>query len=125
MFVIGGEELSSEEGTTQGDPLAMPLYALAITPLITSLVHIVSLQVKCVQMVAFADDFTSAGKLNDLKYWWDTLINIGPKLGYFPQPKKSYLIVKPNLTEEAEKNIPGLPCSDNTYRTATSWRSYW
>ena len=101
LFVIGGEELSSSEGTTQGDPLSMPLYALAITPLITSLVNIMSFQEKSVQMVAFADDFMSAGKLKDLKYWWDKLLNVGSKLGYFPQPKKSYLIVKPNLIEEA------------------------
>ena len=107
LFVIGGEELSSSEGTTQGDPLSMPLYALAITPLITSLVNIMSFQEKSVQMVAFADDFTSAGKLKDLKYWWDKLLNVGPKLGYFPQPKKSYLIVKPNLVEEAEKIFNG------------------
>ena len=29
LFVIGGKELTSAEGTTQGDPLAMSLFALA------------------------------------------------------------------------------------------------
>ena len=34
LFVIGGVELASHEGTTQGDPLGMAIYAIGLTPLL-------------------------------------------------------------------------------------------
>ena len=53
--------------------------------------------------VAFADDFTVAGKINEIKLYWDALCNIGPKYGYFPKPEKSYLIVKEQHSNKANK----------------------
>ena len=92
LFVIGGIEIRSLEGTTQGDPTAMATYALGLTPLLEELLHFELLHT--VKLVAFAGDLTGAGKLQSLKQWWEKLAEIGPKYGYYPQSKKSYVIVK-------------------------------
>jgi len=34
LFVIGEQELGSREGTTQGDPLGIAIYAIAISPML-------------------------------------------------------------------------------------------
>ena len=53
-------------------------------------------------MVAFADDFSAAGKLTSLLQWWTILLEVGLKFTYFPEPAKSWLIVKPE-THAIEK----------------------
>ena len=63
MIIAGSGEISSTEGTTQGDPLAMAMYALAILPLIHKLKSI-SLDVK---QVWYADDATGAGTCEGLR----------------------------------------------------------
>jgi hypothetical protein len=62
IFVTGGGELASSEGTTQGDPLAMPLYALSIVP------FIYRLKGDCKQ-AWYADDAQAAGALTALREW--------------------------------------------------------
>ena len=74
LLITGGQEILSAEGTTQGDPLAMALYALSIQPLITSL------QGACkIKQCWFADDASGAGPVAEIKRWWDNLSAIGPK----------------------------------------------
>ena len=50
----------SSEGTTQGDPLAMAMYSIGVTPLINDL------QGSYIHQVWFADDATAGGSLNGL-----------------------------------------------------------
>lgn len=84
LFVLGGLELRSVEGTTQGDPLAMNLYAISLQPLITKL-QLSSATKQC----WFADDATGCGSLDEVRKWWDDLSENGPALGYFPNAKNA------------------------------------
>ena len=86
LFIVGGGEILSSEGTTQGHPTALSL--------IKFLLEFINLNEMNAKEVVFADDFSIAGSLNSIKDYWDKLTAIGPKYGYFPKPTKSYLIVK-------------------------------
>ena len=84
---INGETIPSEEGTTQGNPLAMAMYAIAILPLIQ--------RVKCeVKQAWYADNATAGGRVDQLRSWWDKVLKIGPEYGYLANPTKTWLIVK-------------------------------
>ena len=63
-FITGGKEIKSAEGTTQGDPIAMGLYAVSLQPLITHLNLFSSARQRW-----FADDASAAGTLEELKMW--------------------------------------------------------
>ena len=85
---VGGETVLSLEGTTQGDPLSMAIYALGTLPLIRR-----ADTAKCTQSW-FADDAGAGGRLCDLFTWWKTLEEKGPMYGYHVNPPKTWLLVK-------------------------------
>ena len=60
---IGGEHILSQEGTTQGDPLAMSMYAIATLPMI----HRIR---EGVTQSWYADDASASGTLPRLRSWW-------------------------------------------------------
>ena len=96
QLCIDGEVIYSQEGTTQGDLLAMAMYAIAMLPLIHHLVESAS-----VRLVWFAGDATAGGQLHHVKEWWDKLGEIGPDFGYQANATKSWLIVKEANYEHA------------------------
>jgi hypothetical protein len=100
IFVVGGLEMVSREGTTQGCPLAMAMYALALVPLTLELHSL------CKQ-VWYADDGTGCDKLKPMRDWWDALVEKGPAYGYFPKAVKTWLIVKEERLEEAQQIFHG------------------
>ena len=87
------------EGTTQGDPLAMAMYALAITPLVDQL------RACCpeVQQAWYADDATGASTCRGLRLWWNELASSGPSFGYYPNASKTYLVVKEEYEASAKE----------------------
>jgi hypothetical protein len=102
---IDGNTILSQEGTTQGDPLAMAMYAIAITPLIRSL------EDEETKQVWFADDATAGGGLTGLRRWWDRIIERGPAYGYYPNPSKTCLVVKKESAEMAKEVFKGTGIS--------------
>ena len=101
MIIPGNCEIASTEGTTQVDPLAMAMYALAITPLI----HQLRSSCPRVQQVWFANDATGAST-NNLKAWWDKLSSHGPAFGCHPNASKTYPVVKEKHVATAQGLLP-------------------
>ena len=93
---VDDSTLLSQEGMTQGDPLAMPLYAIATLPLIRSL----NADVK---QVWYADDASACGKIQALRSWWHKLVSTGPAYGYNVNAPKTWLVVKESYLSTAKQ----------------------
>ena len=63
LFIAGGKELKSSEGTTQGDPTAMPAYGVGVLPF---LALIKSGDADGVKQLAYADDIGGGANLQTL-----------------------------------------------------------
>ena len=96
----GNFELLSQEGTTQGCPLAMAIYALALVPLVKRLLS------SCNQ-VWFADDATGCDDFTKLRVWFDLLLKVGPLYAYYPKPSKCILLKKPDCEKHAREIFKG------------------
>ena len=106
IYIAGEGESESSEGTTQGDPLAMAMCALAIKPLNDRLRN----SEPNARQVWFADDVTAAGRLATLHKWWQLVTTIGPEFRYNPNASKTHLVVKPKLLEKPKKSSKTLMC---------------
>ena len=96
----GGHTIFSSEGTTQGDPLAMAMYAIGTLPLIDKLQGIA-------WQCWYADDSAAGGNILNLKRWWDLLQVLGPWYGYFPNGTKSWLVVKEDALDSVREVFDG------------------
>ena len=73
LFINGGGEIQSTEGTTQGDLLAMPWYSLTTVIIITDL----RLHTSHVSQMWLADDAAAAGKIKNMYQWYERLSSEG------------------------------------------------
>ena len=93
---VDGEFILSQEGTTQGDPLAMAKYAIGTLPLIRELQPLAS-------QVWYADDSAAGSTIDKLKDWWTKLCQEGAKYGYLVNNTKTKLLVKEEHSSLAHK----------------------
>ena len=101
FFVTGGKEIESQEGTTQGDSIAMGMYALGLMPLLTTAVH--TMTNAEITQIAFADDVTGIGEIRHLRNWWEIILTMGPYLGYHVNESKSWLATKEEYFDLAKQ----------------------
>ena len=103
LFVLGGAELKSKEGTTQGDPTSMALYAIGSLPFL----WLLDQEETGTCQVAYADDLSGGGKIEGLRKWFNVITDKGPLFGYHAEPTKSWLIVKEDKHDEAKATFEG------------------
>lgn len=99
---VGNRRMWSQEGKTQGDPLAMAMYGIGTWPLVTYL----KTASNAIQ-AWYADDSAVCDTLDKLRLWWDELITVGPSYGYFPNASKTILLVKPHYLSKAQEIFNG------------------
>ncbi|KAL5467139.1 hypothetical protein EMCRGX_G031326 [Ephydatia muelleri] len=108
------DALLSKEGVMQGDPLSMLMYASSTLPLIKSLYNPSTLVQNW-----YTDDSSCTAKLPHLLKWFQMLCELGPKYGYYPEPKKTILIVDPTFKDEA--NVIVQPFGISVVSGHRSW----
>ena len=81
LFIIRRNELKSNESTTKDDPVSIAICGTGVTLMINILIDIAVASAESqVGVLAYANNFSAAGTLGDLRKWWDTLTIIGRKL---------------------------------------------
>ena len=85
LFICDGGEILSQEGTTKGDPLAIPWYSINTSIMIQSL----RTSTPGVKQVWLAHDSAGGGQIVPLYNWYNHLSQGGQKYGYLGNGSKS------------------------------------
>ena len=103
FLICGGGEILSQEGTTQGGPLAMPWYSVNTSIMIQSS----RTSTPGVKQVWLANDSEEGGQIVPLYNWYNHLSQEGKKYGYLVNGSKSWLIVKSDVLADEAKRVFG------------------
>ena len=76
----------------------MVMFALAMVPLVDKASG-------GARQVWYADDASAGGKMEELRAWWDKITRFGPEYGYYPNPAKTWLVVKEEYLEAARNTF--------------------
>ena len=76
-----------------GDPVVMATYIFGLSVLQDVIVYVKTR----VKQVVCADDLSGAGKITDLKEWWNFVNDNGLTIGYTPNATRSVIIVARTL----------------------------
>ena len=93
--------LNSNEGVTQGDPLSMVLYGLALLPLSEYLRK----EVPDVLQPWYADDCMLVGKASHIDKALGLIKERGEPRGYLAEPNKSLVACNPDAREAAKQQL--------------------
>jgi len=91
----------SQEGVTQGDPISMVIYGVAMTPLTESL----RTTLPNVLQAWYADDSAFDGAIPEIAAAMQLILAKGPARGYYPEPSKSILICNPTVRETVQGEL--------------------
>ena len=112
---VDGKSMLSKEGTTQGDPLVMAMYAIGTQPLIHRLDGVA-------KQVWYANDSAAVGSsLERLRRWWDLLKMVGPLYGYFHNGSKTHVLTKLQHPQAVKEIFKDTNNSINRGRTLSRW----
>jgi len=85
----------SQEGVTQGDPISMVIYGVALMPLTET----VRAAQPDILQAWYADDSSFGGMAPAIAAAMHMILEKGPARGYFPEPSKSILICNPAVRD--------------------------
>ena len=97
--------ICSAEGVTQGDPLSMVLYGIALTPLAER----IKAATQGITQSWYADDAAIAGPASKVKAAFHLLQQWGPDRGYHPEPNKSIVVAPTHHHEQAKRHLHPFP----------------
>ena len=73
------------------------------------------------RLIWFADDSTASAESGSLRKWWYKLQKEGPKYGYHPNGKKTFLIVKTEHYKGAMHAFVGTQVNITTHGKRVIW----